>query len=1356
MRSHAILRTNVGLTTNAKLVVGGSYSLYMDAIISTPELSSTNYSKMQFSKDNYWDELVPYFFKGTPANIAFAVKSDNDWDKMSTDFSKQYDELYNYGARNIIENKDYNEEFEYFAPLHISKVGLPTNFIIFRVDGIGLDRIDKNNFRDEILTKLKCVKNFDLTRKTPLGEWLERNFTNNKYFPDTPLYVDTRKLEFSYWNGIDYEDGGYSQKSLMLDSILSSEQTFSDLQKFVYENWQNSKVVYPHIINFSFLFDDSPATPTSLRKWSLNRYLGFYLDKFELVTKVSPYQTPSLKFDVEILAGNILSSPTSDSPFELTWEKNEFPWVEVDGNFYRIQSYSQVDTVQNGQVRLSPNLLVEAETTRLTTKWKIISDIDLSGKGNLVNKNIIKVETVTSGNRLTKSNGDQFSIGGWDDGDIWLIELDGTFHNLVKGVDGYIYIYTDFGFDQSVNKFDYFINDPIGRKSISLIVDEDNPPVTFNIYKCYFTDIKDFDTDVVDTEFSKFEYIISDKFKKTDEPKMYFPNLNSNSNPKDLDDFEVGGEILNIPASSEYVANTELFLIRGGDLNQLWRKNPTFVKWGFQNSISSYDYPYLLNNSFIAEDFNRSVNVFDIIPSRIERNLDYFLSLNADSDDYSYHSLHVIDESFDLEKYLEVNTSNDYFSYFFGKKTNFHNGRIITNTEKFSRFNSGSNFIPNETLFRGIKFKLWDVSSVQVSEGSISKINVRGGTTFDDWKFAVLLSENNFKVSETFEGSNIGTATSSSNSMMWYVIDNWKNDKLYEIRSLVNWNDILYISLTQSNISDPNINPSNSNDWDLFGSDFVTPPRPNEFRTIFWNPNFNGSDLSHTIVTYDAFGLTGPPLVYNDGEFYFSKLTTDPNFWNPVISYFENDLVFFKKRVWRCTRTNFGIEPGSSKTWKTASGSPSLFWYETNARPIWREVPFWQPDRDYSTPIWSHGPYSGNYVYWNDTVWAIDLIANPNPEVGTPPDKNSEWKRIWSMEQDTSFAYSQGTSGVLRYTSQNGIIKMNNRFYLCVSNTSSATLENGITIYVNRKRKNVLINIFVNDNTYTKSVPNQFFEGWILGKNTLNNTNRDSLYNDLYSKLTANNFINAINDLENKYQFSDFIKYVEISEDSSLRVWNFANLSSIDTLPFILKCDYPDEILVRNNSLKFSAVDLEKSELKPKRVLDNGKITSIDQLNWYNNLSLGSSIERSDDITKVDNFSGLKNQLFNRMWRFSGNYSPIFKTIPLFKSPSPTMSWDGSKFDTELSDFGKVKNRVVSKINPTKNLLSLRNNANLKSIYPMVNEFGYHLVDSFIFKSTWDFDYHVQTNELPPPLPVNANLTIEFNQAQTNNTDELS
>jgi hypothetical protein len=135
MKSHAILRTNTGLTTNIKLVVTSDYGLFLDCIDSSPELNSVRYRKVRFQKENYWDELIPHFYKNTPVEISYAIKYDEDNDVMFNDFSKQNDDLYLYGAKNITDNKDYTEEFEYFAPLHISKFSLPTNFVIFRVDG---------------------------------------------------------------------------------------------------------------------------------------------------------------------------------------------------------------------------------------------------------------------------------------------------------------------------------------------------------------------------------------------------------------------------------------------------------------------------------------------------------------------------------------------------------------------------------------------------------------------------------------------------------------------------------------------------------------------------------------------------------------------------------------------------------------------------------------------------------------------------------------------------------------------------------------------------------------------------------------------------------------------------------------------------------------------------------------------------------------------------------------------------------------------------------------------------------------------------------------------------------------------
>ena len=77
-----------------------------------------------------------------------------------------------------IDYMDYKEEFEYFAPLYISQNNIPKNFIIFRVDGPGVDEVNRENFKSKILNNFKTVKIFDLTKKSVLGEWLDINFNN--------------------------------------------------------------------------------------------------------------------------------------------------------------------------------------------------------------------------------------------------------------------------------------------------------------------------------------------------------------------------------------------------------------------------------------------------------------------------------------------------------------------------------------------------------------------------------------------------------------------------------------------------------------------------------------------------------------------------------------------------------------------------------------------------------------------------------------------------------------------------------------------------------------------------------------------------------------------------------------------------------------------------------------------------------------------------------------------------------------------------------------------------------------------------------------------------------------------------
>jgi len=153
---------------------------------------------------------------------------------------------------------------------------------------------------------------------------------------------------------------------------------------------------------------------------------------------------------------------------------------------------------------------------------------------------------------------------------------------------------------------------------------------------------------------------------------MYLPNLLSNSNPKDLDDFIYKDEVVNIPVSSEYTANYETFKIEKNQLSDIWRKNPIYCRRRFQNPLSANDVPKLLNNSLDFEDFNRTINPSDTNPKRIERNLDYFYTINSATSSYLHHTLHVekfnnnnIDNTFkfELDKYLNQGTySYDYFS----------------------------------------------------------------------------------------------------------------------------------------------------------------------------------------------------------------------------------------------------------------------------------------------------------------------------------------------------------------------------------------------------------------------------------------------------------------------------------------------------------------------------------------------------------------------------------------------------------------------------------------------------------------------------------------------------------------------
>ena len=1336
MRSFSILRTHTGLSTNVKVMVDSNYNLYLESISSVPDLDLDRFKKMQFNKSNYYDELVPYFFKNFPVDIAFSIKYDSDNNNMSVDFANQYDDIYLAGARNIVDNKNYTEEYEYFAPLYVFKHALPKYFLIFRIDGPGLLNMTKDNFRTEFLDKFKTVKLFDLTKNTVLGEWMDNNFSNNPNFPVTGLEIDFNELEFSKWNGIDYDSGGYTYKSFYLEENLENENNLFDFEKLFLDGYRVNKTIFPHIINFSYLFDDTPANPTSLRKWSLNRYAGFYLDELELIDTVTPFVMPELHSDVVIYGttgSNTITSTNFGDPFKNGWRSDVDMWVEYLGEFYRVVKFEETlekaVTAQNIGTK-AKKVLVDTVGKPVVTKYKIVTDLNLSGKQSFLNK---RTCYINSQNQIVKTDGTPYFINNFTFADVNLINIDGKYHNIVLQ-NGYLTLVTDYGFKfQENNTFEYYINSGASGFStkIDLFITNLNSPKNFKIYRAKFTDVKDFDTFIVDTEFSKFEYEKRNDLTKTEETKMYLTDLRSQSSPQDFDDFIFKGKTELVPVASDYTANLETFRIEDKKLTDLWRKNPIYCRWGYQNSRSAHDYPYLLNNNDVHEKWNRTVDTQNLKPERSTRNLDYFYTVNSGTTSYLHHSLHIeknygdIQDTsfrFELDKYLELGSYSftglsysygfSYFDLFFAPTQSFIDGELILNKKKYSWFEQGDNVIPNTTLFRGLKFRLFEVDTIKYNSTFIENINLVPSNLFSDYKFSILLSSNDWMVnygdSQTLykpyfwdyfidsqdEGSNLALLTSYAtspsnvgtssiieidqfypytiytyqatasnvtgvgslisggngikldktyqgssliepgiwrNKMQWQVIKYWEHDVSYSIGDFIIYEDVVFRVLNGATVSNPIQNPINLTSNYQIESNF----------TQFWNPTY--------IYTFSP-GLTSSilPLQYNwcwrYGEFYRNTTNLTYDFWKPTITYNQNEIVQYYDRFFiSVTYSAVGVPVGYNPNLNSAGiGQTQSFWKEVSSTysltSKWQPVSLWDKNINYN---------SGNdFVVYNDILYYTDISLVTPDDI---PGESSKWQRIYGFIPDTSFNYGP---------TANSIIQINDSYYYCKYNPN-LNLDSGITIYINKKWKNVLVNIAINDNTIDSDK--------IIMDET-RNLERDSLYVETNGRLTAANFIRQINDLDTLYGFVDYTSYVIIEEDGSFKRFNFKN--DLDQLPYLMICEEPDPFELKNNSLRYKINTVDKNVLKPSRFLVNGQIDNLEKIDFYNDLPLGVEIQNvKSDSPVLKNYNSQRSIIFEKYFRHSGYYMPIFYEIELFTNAD---LYDvGSLCDVQfvLSDF---------------------------------------------------------------------------------------
>ena len=334
MRSFGILRTNPSLTSNVKVLISDG-NLYFESFDSTSTLGDSKYKRRILSEDSTLNQELSKFWINTPTEIIFSNLDQNDHGVMYEDYDNQIDDVYFSGANNV-KDTDYPEEFEFLAPLHIEPNKIPNRFIIFRVDGPGNINLRSSNFRSEILEKMKVVKSFDLSTKSKLGKLLDNTY-NQGNVPDSPIDIDFNVDEFTYWKGFDYKTGEYISKAELLNSEFSKEMTFSQGNELLTKGFEKNGIIYPYLVNLKFLYDDTPATPNQLRKWSINRYYGFYGD-IELVDKITPYKPPQLKTGMKLNTEKVFTlNGKNVDPFERGFKNDRTYYVEYQSNFYLVK-----------------------------------------------------------------------------------------------------------------------------------------------------------------------------------------------------------------------------------------------------------------------------------------------------------------------------------------------------------------------------------------------------------------------------------------------------------------------------------------------------------------------------------------------------------------------------------------------------------------------------------------------------------------------------------------------------------------------------------------------------------------------------------------------------------------------------------------------------------------------------------------------------------------------------------------------------------------------------------------------------------------------------------------------------------
>jgi hypothetical protein len=345
-----LLRTNPKLSGNIKITVDSNDNVWLNTIDANIELSANKFKKYKVSSNNtYAYDLRKLLDNGNidPKTLFFMDGQDNS--SVKSEYKEQYKTQYWSGSE-YLSSLFYDEEFSVFAPLLIDKT-LPDFFVIFSSNYITNDNQKDftHNFKQAIIKNSKIVKVFSMKEGTVIGNYI-RGIINSPSYKSTPMSVVFNELPTITYRGVDYKNGVFAEKDVLIDDLVENDSPISFFEKKIIEGFEKNGLISYNLLNLEFLFDD-----TQSHEYDINRYFGFYVSENELS-----------KFIID-----------EDSMSDL------YPWVPK--NKFKIDNSSDVTIYDESGI----SIIADLHTNDLTKipSSSLISDLEhifyIKGKFNL-------------------------------------------------------------------------------------------------------------------------------------------------------------------------------------------------------------------------------------------------------------------------------------------------------------------------------------------------------------------------------------------------------------------------------------------------------------------------------------------------------------------------------------------------------------------------------------------------------------------------------------------------------------------------------------------------------------------------------------------------------------------------------------------------------------------------------------------------------------------------------------------------------------------------------------------------------------------------------------------------------------